>query len=256
MRPRDAFRLDWIARVVKARSVHERHPQAVDVDDVGDEIAGRTGNFGDDRASAADKRVEQAGLAHVRGADNDDLKPFANQPASASAREERARLVEQLLDCLGDVARCEEVIALVWKIDRGLEARDEIEQRGIDVANRARQRAVELIERRSRLERSRRVDQVADRFGLHQIDPAIEKCAERELARLGQPCARFDCRRHDRVQHDRRAMRAQLDDIVARIGVRRGKECDDGLIDGTAKAVPYVHFPFDGRFRCVRRARL
>ena len=50
----------------------------------------------------------------------------------------------------------------------------------------------ELIERRARLQRRHGVDQIGDGFGLHQIDPAVEERAQRELARLGEPRAARD----------------------------------------------------------------
>ena len=82
----------------------------------------------------------------------------------------------------------------------------------------------QLIERRARLQRRHRVDQIGDRFRLHQVDPAVQKRAQRELARLGEPRAGVDRGLHDRAQHDRAAVRAQLDDIVAGVGMRRGED--------------------------------
>ena len=66
---------------------------------------------------------------------------------------------------------------------------------------RARQRAFELIERRARLQRRHRVDQIRDRFGLHQIDAAVQVGAQRELARLGEPRAGL----HRRLRRSRAA---------------------------------------------------
>ena len=59
----------------------------------------------------------------------------------------------------------------------------------IDAGDRARERAFQLIECRSRLQRRGRIDQIGDRLGLHQIDPAVEKRAQREFAGLGEPRA-------------------------------------------------------------------
>ena len=59
-----------------------------------------------------------------------------------------------------------------------LESRDEIEQRRVMPAIRARQRAVELIERRARLQRRRCLDQIVDRSACMRIDPAVEETPE------------------------------------------------------------------------------
>ena len=86
------------------------------------------------------------------------------------------------------------MITLVREINGCLELRDEIEERRIDHRYRARQRSLELIVRGARLQRRRSVDQIADRFGLNEIDPAVQKRAKCELARLGEPRAGIDCR--------------------------------------------------------------
>ena len=86
-------------------------------------------------------------------------------------------------------------------------ARDEIEQLGIDLGNAIGQRAFQLIERRARLQRSDGVDQIGDGLGLHEIDPAVKKCAQRELARFGEPRAqlRSPARRSAAARPDFRA---------------------------------------------------
>ena len=126
------------------------------------------------------------------------------------------------------------MIALVGKINRGLEPRHQVEQRQIDLGDEMSERAVELIERRARLQGRHRVDQVGDRFRLHQIDPPVEKRAQRELARLGGTRAARDRRCHNRSQHHGAPVRAQLDDVVAGVGGRTRKVGRDNLIDRVA----------------------
>ncbi len=93
----------------------------------------------------------------------------------------------------GQLRRCrrgvDEVVTLVGKVQRRLEPGRQIEQRAVDRANALRERALELIERRTRLNRRDRLDEVADGFRLDQIDPPAQVRAERELARLGKPRA-------------------------------------------------------------------
>ena len=113
------------------------------------------------------------------------------------------------------------MIALFRKINRCLEPRDQIEERRVDRSNRPGERALQLIERCPRLQRRYGVDEIRDGLRLHQIDAAVEKRAQRELARFGQPGPRAHRRRHDGVQNDRAAVRAQFDEIVSRVGSRR-----------------------------------
>ena len=93
--------------------------------------------------------------------------------------------------------------SLVGKIERGLEPRRQVEQRGVDAANAPRQRALELIHRGARLQRRHRVHQIGNGLGLHEIDAAVEVGAQRELARLGQPRACRHRQLDDSLQQQR-----------------------------------------------------
>ena len=50
---------------------------------------------------------------------------------------------------------------------------------------------------------------------------------KRELTGLGQPRALLHRRRDDRAQQDGASVRADLDDVLAGVGVRRGKKGED-----------------------------
>ncbi|OLB60903.1 MAG: hypothetical protein AUI11_11970 [Acidobacteria bacterium 13_2_20CM_2_66_4] len=227
----DAFRFDPFARLAQARRVDERDPQAVEIDDLCDEIARRARNVGHDRARRAGERVEQTRLADVGPPDDRDLQAVANQLPAPRAGEQRRRSSGQIVNRPAERSGLDEVISLVREIDRRLEPRDEVEERGVEACDRGRQRPLELIEGGARLERRHRIDQIGDGFGLHQIDPAVEERAKRELAGLGKARAPIDCRFDDRAQDHRASVRAHFDDIVARIGMRSGERRDDNLID-------------------------
>ncbi len=119
---------------------------------------------------------------------------------------------------------------------------DQLEQRRVDFANPARQRAFELIERGPRLERRHRFDQIVHRLGLHQIDAAVQVGAKGELAGLGEPRSRPHRRFDDGAEHHGASVRADLDDVLAGVGMRAGKEGHDGPIDRLA-----VHAKFGQR---------
>ena len=69
-----------------------------------------------------------------------------------------------------DRVRLDEVISLVRKIQRRLEARHEIEQACVERLDARGQCAFELIERDARLKRRHGIDQIGDGLRLNQID--------------------------------------------------------------------------------------
>ena len=155
-----------------------------------DEIARRAGHVGHDRARGADERVEQARLADVRLADDRDLSPRAPAGRGAPSRSNASSARAQPRRSPTSTAPgLDEVIALFGKIDRRFEPRDQIEQRRVDRRRSPSSVCLQLIERGAGLQRRDRIDQIGDRFGLRQIDPAVQKRAQRELAGLREPRA-------------------------------------------------------------------
>ena len=119
-------------------------------------------------------------------------------------------------DRFARLLRRDEVIALVGKIQRRLELRDDVEQLLLDRADRRRQRAFELIERRPRLQRRDGVDQIGDRLRLDEIELLIEERAKRELAWLREPRAGVDRGAKDRAQDNGTAVRRNFNHVLAR----------------------------------------
>ncbi len=78
---------------------------------------------------------------------------------------------------------------------------------------------------------SLRIDQVADRFGLREVDAAVEKGAHSELAGLGEARPSGDAEFDDVAQHDWRAVGGDLNDVVGCVGVGLGEVGDDDFID-------------------------
>ena len=114
----------------------------------------------------------------------------------------------------------DEVITLLGEIQRRFEWRDDLQQRGVELAQPPGERPFELIERHARLERRDRLDQIANRFGLHQVHSPVQESAERELTGIGDARAPLDSGGDDGVEDHRAAVRRQLDDVVAGVGMR------------------------------------
>ena len=125
------------------------------------------------------------------------------------------------------VARFNEVIALVGKVERRFETHGQVEQPAIHARDFGRERPFELVVGGASLERRHRVDEIAHGFGLHQIDPAVQKRAQRELAGFGQARSLSHRRLDDRAKEDRATVGADLDDVLAGVRVRAGEERQD-----------------------------
>ena len=117
------------------------------------------------------------------------------------------------------------------EIDSGFEHRDQFHQLLLDRLQPPRQRALQLLRRHFRLIQSLRVDQIAHRLGLRQIDASVEKRAHGELPGLRQSRSGRHAKLHDMPQHHRRSMRRNLNNVVGRVRVRLGKVSDDDFVD-------------------------
>jgi hypothetical protein len=136
----------------------------------------------------------------------------------------------------GRFAALDEVITLVGEIERRFESCNQVEERRVDLCDAACQRPFELIEGNTSLKRRRGLDQVSNRLRLYEISLSIEKCAECKFAGNGQAGAGGYGTRHNRTQHDRTAVRADLDNVLTGIRIRRGKIRDDDFVDNAARA--------------------
>ncbi len=75
------------------------------------------------------------------------------------------------------------------------------------------------------------VDEVADGFGLGEIDAAVEEGAHGELSGLGEARSGGDAQFDDVPEHDRRAVGGDLDDVVGGVGMGLGEVSDHDFVD-------------------------
>ena len=120
------------------------------------------------------------------------------------------------------------------EVDAGFHDGDQIDQLLLDGLQALGQRAFELAGRDLRLVERLRVDEVANGFGLGQVDASVEEGAHGELAGLGQARAAGERHLDNVTQNDRRAVAGDLDYVVGGVGVRLGEEGDDDFVDALA----------------------
>src|SRR4030095_2552948 len=126
--PQHAFLLDRIRCRTKTGGVDHCHPEAIELDDLGEEGARGAWNVRDDRTRCAEQRVEQARFPDIWLSHDRDLEAFSDQSASFGLLDESGDTFQERVDCIRQLSWIDEVIAFLGKIDRRLQPGDQIEQ--------------------------------------------------------------------------------------------------------------------------------
>jgi len=97
------------------------------------------------------------------------------------------------------------------------------------------------LQRLAALRRGPGVDQIRGRFGLEQIELAVEHRPAGEFPRTCGPCPRRHERRHGFAGNEQAAVRRQLNQVLTGVGAGRGKAGDEHVVHGVARR--RVHEP-------------
>ena len=118
-----------------------------------------------------------------------------------------------------------------------LRARARWDETPIQAATHAGSRALVefFLERAAPLRRRTGIDEIGRRFSLQQIHLAVQHGAPCELARGGGAGPGGDQRRQRGGRHHQAAMRRNLHQVVARVGVRRREARSQALVDGLTR---------------------
>ena len=109
---------------------------------------------------------------------------------------------------------------VLGEIDAGFEQRDQFEQLRLDGREAARDRALRLLRGDARLVERGGLDEIADGFGLRQIDAAVQERAQREFARFGEARAGAHGAIETVAQDDGRAVAGDFDYVFGGVGTR------------------------------------
>ncbi len=188
----DAERFDGVVRRTKPGGVDDRQRNAADLDLRLHRVARRPGNRRDDRHRVPRELIEEARLADVGPADEDDGEPLAQQRTLLRPGQHPGHLGEDRRHPPAHVGRAQELDVLVREIERRFGVHPQFDQ-GIDQrADFARKGAGETARRGARRGGRRRGDEVGDAFGLREVELAVEKGPLRELPRPRQSRAELD----------------------------------------------------------------
>ena len=199
----------------------------------GDDVARGAGIGVDQGAVAADQAVEERALARVRGADQRDVDPLAQQAAGRGQ-------VQQAVDGLaglvqdqphlgrGDVGFARVVVA---EFERALEPREQVQQRPLDGAQFGVQAAAQLGHRGARGLVAAGLDEVGHCLGLVQGQAAGQEGAARELARRGGHRAGGLAGAHGAGGHLAAAVAEELDRVLAGVTAGAGQVQGQDFVD-------------------------
>ena len=112
---------------------------------------------------------------------------------------------------------------ILGEIDAGFEERDEFEQLRFDRGEAAGDGALRLLGGDARLIERGGFDEVADGFGLREVDAAVEKSAQGEFAGFSEAGAGADSAVETMPEDDGGAVAGDFDDVLGGVGLRGGE---------------------------------
>ena len=227
----DPHPLEPVVGGAEARGVEKPEHHAIDVGPLLDHVTRRAGDLRHQRPLLAQQAVQERALAHVRRADQRYGDPLLD---GVSQRERLPQRVDPAADFLHRVAQegaVGEFDLLFRKIEFQFEQRGQVEQPFAQCLERLGVAAPHLV-RGQRMRRARRGgDQIADGFGLREVQLARQVGAQGELARLGHAGAGGDQETQDFGDDERRAVRRDFDRVLARVGAGGAEDGDQHVVD-------------------------
>ena len=210
-----AFHLDRVGRFAQAGGVDQGQGDAIEMDRFAQHVACGAGDLGDDRALAGGQTVEQAGLAGIRSADDDHVQAVEQAHAAPARGEDVIELVAQALEIAEHGRVGQKVDFLFGEIDGRLDPDAQAYDALGEGVHLSRKVAFETAHGGARGGFGAARDQVGDRFGLGQVDLAVEEGTLGELAGPRVARTERDATLEQAAQHDRAAMHLQLEHILA-----------------------------------------
>ncbi len=235
-----AFDADFfhdIIRFADARSVDQFQRNASDVHVFLDRIAGSAGNIRHDGFLFTQQAVQQTGFAYVRPADDGCLKTFA-QNLSLFCR------IQQVLDVSAhfngaffqELCRHFLDVIVFRVVDVHFDLSQCVQDDLTDIPDHTGQFAVQLIQSHIHRTIGLSTDQVHDRFGLRQIDPAVQEGTLREFPGLRHAGAVLEDRLQNPVDAHDTAVAVDFHDIFAGERLRSVHDGHHDLVDHVACA--------------------
>ena len=117
------------------------------------------------------------------------------------------------------------------EVDAGFKEGDEFDEGLLGGSDASTERSAHLAGGLTGLGKGLGFDEVADGFGLGEVEFAGEEGALGEFAGVGEACAEGEGAAEEKIKDDGRAVGGDLDEVVASVGVGCGEEGDYRFVD-------------------------
>jgi hypothetical protein len=212
-------RLDGVGGFADAGSVDEAEADAPDGYFVFDGIAGGACDFGYDGSLLIEQGVEQGGLACVGLAGDGYRHPVLDNVAQGEGVGEASGDCVNAQDELLQVVTVGKLHVFLAEVQLQLNKGGEVEELLSQVADFGREAAPHLLHGQLVGGSGAGGDEVGHRFGLGEIQLAVEEGAEGKLPGLCQPCLSAKEELKDLLLYVGRAMAGYLYSVLAGVGV-------------------------------------
>ena len=187
--------------------------------------------------SCSSRRLNRRALSDVRLSDDGERESFVDQLAVREAPNQPLHRGIDRIDSAQDLLRGRDGDIVLCEIDACLKQRDQFQQLFLQWLNAARHRALDLLCGDTRLVERGGFDEVANSFRSRKIDPAIQVSAQGEFAGLRQTRAFANRTFHAKPEDNRRAVAANLDQVIGGIRAGCGEVGYDHVVHGLAVLV-------------------
>src|ERR1700730_17370159 len=181
----DADGLGFVKRTANARRVYEFYRDTAQTNGLADQIPRGARRGSDNRALTLDQTVKQARLPYVGATHNGQGEAFVHDFAVSEAGGQLLERSAERSDVLEDCGSGHDGNVVLREVDARLQQRNQLNQLLLNRLQALGKSSVKLLRRNFRLIQSLRVDKVADRFGLREVNASPEKGSHGELARFG-----------------------------------------------------------------------
>jgi hypothetical protein len=228
---------DGFIGLADARGIDKAHGDSFDIRSFRYEIASGAWYIRDDGAILFEEPIEQAAFSGVRRPHDCERETVTHQIAVSEAVYETCRTLLDGTQAAQQFFGRRHVDIVFGEVDAGFEQGDQFGELRLERGQHLRYGSLRLAGGYAGLIESGRFDEVANGFGLRQIDAAVDIGAEGELAWFGDAGSEFEAAGDAVAKDYGRTVAGDLDYVFGGVRAGCGKESDDYFVYQVARCV-------------------